>query len=406
MTLWALSRLESPQPMLQLLALVDDDRLGSLGLATALMSCDQRRMVREQVALLLRVAQSSYGTSAANVAVARLAAAGDTPAALRCLEDMRAAGHVDVVSCRIAAACGHMSFQGASDVSAPRPGRSKAKMLLAHVLESTAPGDPEATCAAVEAFAEEVLQPARQWLKIAGGAKAQLLVEVFRSAPAGGDILEMGTYLGYSAIRLASAIPNRRIITVEVDAEHALVAQCIIAHAGLAHRIDVHVGHSKDVLEQLPGLYSRARGGEGLRIAGVFMDQCGSRFWEDLSVVVELGCLAPGAVVAADNCLKPGTPLFLWHLLFGEAFDGEVVSLEEFGMPGVEDWIAVARFQPPAAGVRLGAMEPPRAIEDLEWEAYCTRLRASGRGSVPFGEWAALAAGMRTRLAALGIGPN
>lgn len=408
MTLWALSRLESLQPMLELLELVDDDRIGSLGLATALMSCDMRGFVREQVHLLRRVAQSGYGAPAANVAASRLAATGDVSAALQCLQDMGAAGHTDVVSLRIAAACGIPNFRpfnGVEEIPAAPPGRSKARMLLTHVLQNAPPGDPEATCAAIVGFAEDVLHPSRQWLKIAGGAKAELLIKEFRSSPAGGDILEIGTYLGYSSIRLASALPDRRIITVEVDAEHALVAQCVIAHAGLAHRIYVHCGHSKDVLEQLPDWYSRSRDGAGLWIAGVFMDQCGSRFWEDLSTVVSLGCLAPGAVIAADNCLKPGTPLFLWHILFGEAFEGEVVSLEEFGMPGVEDWITVARFRPGATGVELSTVEPPRAIHDLEWEAYCTRLRASGAGSVPFEEWAALAAGMRKRLAALGIGP-
>merc|ERR1712039_1051692 len=128
-------------------------------------------------------------------------------------------------------------------------------MLLPYVFSHAQPGDPKGVCAAIESFAAEILKPLRQWFKIAGGRKADILREAVREAPDRGSILEIGTYFGYSSISLAAAFPQRRIITVEVDPLHAAVASSLVAYAGLAHRIDVWTGYSGDVLARLPRLY-------------------------------------------------------------------------------------------------------------------------------------------------------
>jgi len=284
---------------------------------------------------------------------------------------------------------------------------SKAASLLPFVLARAPFGDSMAVCKAIEDFSTEVLRPSRQWLKIAGGPKADTITAAFGAAPENGTILEIGTYFGYSSMRLAISQPDRRIITIEVDAVHAIVAQCLIMHAGLAHRIDVWTGHSKDIL---PRLQQRAQ--HPLSIAGVFMDQCGSRFWDDLQAIMQLGILIPGAVVVADNVLKPGAPTFLWHLFFSGMFKNtHVTSLEEFGMPGVEDWMSIAVFPGDDQDRQLNvgsdlSMALMSDLEDLEWEANRIRARAAGPGGVSFDEWKAFSAWMRERMSALGIAPH
>lgn len=52
----------------------------------------------------------------------------------------------------------------------------------------------------------------------------------------------------------------------------------------------------------------------------------GSRYHEDLSVIEQLGLLLPGAVVVADNVLKPGSPLFLWRLCKGNAYENHIAA--------------------------------------------------------------------------------
>ena len=104
----------------------------------------------------------------------------------------------------------------------------------------------------------------------------------------------------------------------------------MVAHAGLTEAIDIWTGHSKDVLPRLPERYGGRR---SFRVAGVFMDQKGSRYHEDLAAMEQMGLLMPGAVVVADNVLKPGSPLFLWRLCKGLAYENQIVRVREFAMP-------------------------------------------------------------------------
>ena len=65
-------------------------------------------------------------------------------------------------------------------------------------------------------------------------------------------ILEVGTLGGYSTIWLARALPNSgRLVTLELDPKHAEVAEKNFEQAGLADRIDLHVGLAADTLNQL-----------------------------------------------------------------------------------------------------------------------------------------------------------
>ncbi|CAE8708402.1 unnamed protein product [Polarella glacialis] len=222
---------------------------------------------------------------------------------------------------------------------------SKELRLLAHVFENARAGDPISVCDAIEHFGEEVLNPAGQWLKVAGRHKATILEHAMREAPRGGSILEIGAYCGYSAIRMALALPGARIVTLEVDPAHVVIARNMVAFAGLAHMIDVWTGHSKDLLPRLPARYG---GPEKFKLCGVFMDQKGSRYDEDLGLIERMGLLLPGAVVVADNVLKPGSPLFLWRLQNGGAYDNHVARVREFAMPA-EDWMSVSVLRPEAA---------------------------------------------------------
>jgi len=65
-------------------------------------------------------------------------------------------------------------------------------------------------------------------------------------------ILEIGTLGGYSTIWLGRALPPEgRLITVEVDAKHAEVAQTNIAHAGLAGMVEVRCARAQVALDQM-----------------------------------------------------------------------------------------------------------------------------------------------------------
>lgn len=65
-------------------------------------------------------------------------------------------------------------------------------------------------------------------------------------------VLEVGTLAGYSTLWLARALPPEgEVITLEIDAGHAQVAQANFAVAGLAARIDLRLGAALDSLAEL-----------------------------------------------------------------------------------------------------------------------------------------------------------
>jgi predicted O-methyltransferase YrrM len=108
-------------------------------------------------------------------------------------------------------------------------------------------------------------------------------------------ILEIGTSYGYSGIWLADAAraSGGRVITMELQDYKSAYAREMATKAGLADRIDFKVGDAVRMIADLPG-----------KLDFVLLD-----LWKDLYVP----CLEafypklnPGAIVVADNMLRPG----------------------------------------------------------------------------------------------------
>jgi predicted O-methyltransferase YrrM len=102
-------------------------------------------------------------------------------------------------------------------------------------------------------------------------------------------ILEVGTLVGYSAIRMARLLESGGHITcVELSPNFARVAVSNIEKAGLADRVDVLVGDAKSVLPRVEGSYDM-----------VFLDAVKDEYVRYLKSCERL--LHPGSVVVADN---------------------------------------------------------------------------------------------------------
>ena len=54
-------------------------------------------------------------------------------------------------------------------------------------------------------------------------------------------VLELGTYCGYSTVRIASLLPpHAKLITLEFNPEFAVIARQVIAWAGLEDKVESH----------------------------------------------------------------------------------------------------------------------------------------------------------------------
>lgn len=109
-------------------------------------------------------------------------------------------------------------------------------------------------------------------------------------------ILELGTSFGYSGIWLAEAAraSGGRLITMELHEYKSAYAKKMAEQAGLAGWIDFRIGDAVQMIWELSG-----------KVDFVFVD-----LWKDLYVPC-LEAFYPylneGAIVVADNMIRPGT---------------------------------------------------------------------------------------------------
>mmetsp|Transcript_77 Transcript_77/g.288 ORF Transcript_77/g.288 Transcript_77/m.288 type:complete len:820 (+) Transcript_77:3-2462(+) len=242
-------------------------------------------------------------------------------------------------------------------------------MTLQAVLCGAPQGDVDACMMAIEQFAES----RSLWLKITAWEKAVVVHEVAKHAKPMFAI-EIGAYVGYSAMNIARAIRPHggKVISLEVDPMHVTIVRNMVEYAGLSDNVDVYTGYCYDVIPHLLDIY-------GPRSIGmVFMDQKGTRFHTDLALLEELGLLADGAVILADNVLKPGAPHYIWHLMHGPYKAPTSVSVREFLLQS-EDWMVMGFYD--ANGPPVAA--PPPILNRTAFESDAFRKRSMFDGVAP-----------------------
>jgi predicted O-methyltransferase YrrM len=111
-------------------------------------------------------------------------------------------------------------------------------------------------------------------------------------------VLELGTLGAYSTIWLARAVgENGKVVTLELDARHAEIAQRNLDNAGIANRVDLRIGPAAKTLEALI-----ARGTEPFDFIFIDADKAGYPDYMQLSLKLS----RPGTLIIADNVVRDG----------------------------------------------------------------------------------------------------
>lgn len=122
-----------------------------------------------------------------------------------------------------------------------------------------------------------------------------LLVELIGAENA----LEVGTFTGYSALVVASALPEHgRLVTCDVSEEWTSIARRYWEEAGVGHKIDLRLAPATETLAAL-----LAEGGEG-RFDFAFIDADKEGY--DAYYESALRLVRPGGLIAIDNTLWEG----------------------------------------------------------------------------------------------------
>ena len=126
------------------------------------------------------------------------------------------------------------------------------------------------------------------------GPLAGRFLELLVWAAAPQRVLEIGTYSGHSALAMAAALPpGGRIDTLEVDAEHAEVAQRWFDRSEHGDRITLHLGPALETIARLDGDFDF-----------VFLDADKDGYVDYYEAV--LPRLAERGLIVADNTLWSG----------------------------------------------------------------------------------------------------
>ena len=162
----------------------------------------------------------------------------------------------------------------------------------------------------------------RAYLPIIGPKKGKHLVDTVRRFKVK-NVLEVGTLVGYSAILIASNLPQGgRVVTIEVKTKSARLAEENIKRAGLAYRIELYIGDALTVIPRIDGRFDM-----------VFLDAAKNEYLRYLKLSEDK--LETGGVVFADNVKTPSREMrdYLDYVRNSNRYSSEYV---EVGYDGVE----------------------------------------------------------------------
>jgi caffeoyl-CoA O-methyltransferase len=92
------------------------------------------------------------------------------------------------------------------------------------------------------------------WPQMLTGAVEGRLLETLVFATGAREVLELGTYSGYSALAMAPALaPGGRIVSCELDPERAAFAQRHVDASPYADRIEIRLGPAIETIATLDG---------------------------------------------------------------------------------------------------------------------------------------------------------
>jgi catechol O-methyltransferase len=201
-------------------------------------------------------------------------------------------------------------------------GDGREEALAAHVLAHARAGDLDDAIRVIDDFCAT-----KSVMINVGDEKGELLDEAIRRASPR-LLLELGTYCGYSGLRMARVMPaDARVCSIEFSAANAEIARRIWAHAGVGDRLTVVLGTLGDggaTIGRLRSEFGFTDGG----VDFVFVDHDKSAYLPDLERILQERWLRPGSVVVADNVKFPGAPEYRAYLKAAEGKTWHTVEHE------------------------------------------------------------------------------
>ncbi|CAF3902630.1 unnamed protein product [Rotaria sp. Silwood1] len=148
----------------------------------------------------------------------------------------------------------------------------------------------------------------KQWLMNIGDRKGKILDQAIQKRKPK-TILELGTFLGYSSLRIISQLPdNVLFITIEADLQSVEIARIIFEYAGVTNRINIINDYTHNVIPYLSKNFNINS------FDFIFIDHFKDVYLRDFKMLEDVGLIKSGTMIVADNVIKPGTPDYLEYV--------------------------------------------------------------------------------------------
>jgi len=227
----------------------------------------------------------------------------------------RRAGRISSISSRALSTAVH---RGAQDFHELRE-----RSLLRYTLKASTEGDALSVIEAMDAFWQEYYkgESTTEW-KLRGTALDDAIKKAAPSAA-----MELGTYCGYSAVRIGRLLPpGGKLVSVEVDPLYAAIAtkvRCpallrhaspprsngcvspharqVVEHAGLGDSVKIEIGDLAEKFDRIATKYSLGS------LDALLMDHGASNYLPDLTYLESKGMIKEDTAVLCDWSLYPGS---------------------------------------------------------------------------------------------------
>lgn len=134
--------------------------------------------------------------------------------------------------------------------------------------------------------------------RMLSGAYQGKLLEILSAMVQPSNVLEIGAYVGYSAICLAKGLQlNGKLHTIEVDEELEDIILKAVGDAGLSDKIELHIGNALEILPTLNQMFDL-----------VFIDADKINYKNYYDMVIPM--VRQGGIVVLDNILWSGKVVY------------------------------------------------------------------------------------------------
>ena len=158
--------------------------------------------------------------------------------------------------------------------------------VLNYVFKNAKQDDPQSVLNTIDSFVSET----GTFLMNVGPEKGKLLAETIKDhKPL--NTLELGSFLGYSAIIIAMFLPEAgSLVSVDHDKDSVVASKEIVKYAGLENKVHFINSTSDEAINALKKSFDF-----------IFIDHEKNRYYSDLLLMDDLNLINKGGIVFADN---------------------------------------------------------------------------------------------------------